>query len=172
MADHHFAETSQVAESLVRDLWPSLLRSTQHPDKEDLAQEALSRFFAVESWTSIPSPKAYVRTIFRHVLFERRQADARNSIFVRADDDLLDSLATAGPEGRLSVLQEIDSALSGMQETRRNVYMMKVQGFSYCEIACELKLTLNTVKKYVCHAQQYFRAVASHSESGIARHAG
>jgi len=171
MADH-FAENGQRAESLVRELWPSLLRSTQHPDKEDLAQEAFTRFFAVESWTSIPSPKAYVRTIFRHVLFERRQADARNSIFVRADEDLLDSVVTAGPETRLSALQEIDAALSGMQETRRNVYMLKASGLSYCEIACELNLTLNTVKKYVCHAQQYFRALASHSESEIAPRAG
>lgn len=168
----HFAEMGQQADNLVRELWPSLLRSTQHPDKEDLAQEAFTRFFAMKSWTTIPSPKAYVRTIFRHVLFERRQIDARNSIFVRADDELLDCAVTAGPEARLSALQEIDVALSAMQETRRNVYMLKASGLSYCEIAGELNLKLNTVKKYVCHAQQYFRALASHSESGIARRAG
>jgi RNA polymerase sigma factor (sigma-70 family) len=171
MADH-FAEMGKVAERLVRDLWPSLLRSTQHPDKEDLAQEALTRFFAAKDWTSIPKPKAYVRVIFRHVLFERRQVDARNSIFIPTDDDLLECIVAAGPEAKLSASQEIDAALSGMQETRRNVYMLKALGLSYREIASELNLKLNTVKKYVCQAQQYCRALASHSESGIARRAG
>lgn len=166
MADN-FAEISRLAERFVRDALPGLLRSTQHPEKEDFAQEAFSRFFTTEDWPSIRNPKAYLGQIFRHVIWERRRADARNSAFITTDSDQLERAvetcsapAAAGPEGKLSVSQEIDAALSGLPKTRRDVYILKALGHSYSEIEAEMSLACHTVKKYVCKAQQHCRGLA------------
>ncbi len=147
MADN-FAEMHRVAEELVRDSLPGLLRSTQHLDKEDLAQEALIRFLAVKNLTSIESPTAYLGQIFRHVVWERRKADARNAAFITTAYDPLESTvengsapAVAGPEAKLSVSQKSRPRSPVCRRRVGRGYVLKTLGLSYREISAELNLT-------------------------------
>ncbi len=96
-------------ESLVRDALAEPASFHAASRQGGSGAGSVEPLFAVESWTSIPSPKAYVR----HHLSARsvpnvdkpmpatRYSSGQTMICWIA-------LATAGPEGRLSVLQEID----------------------------------------------------------------
>jgi RNA polymerase sigma-70 factor (ECF subfamily) len=141
------------------DLYYFLLsRLRNEHDAKDVIQEIYLRLLRLGEGELVRNPHAYVYFVASQVLAQFRMR-AKHSPLVH-DSMLLQQSARhpaeVGPDGvadRWMALAEVEALLAALPQTHRKVFTMrKVDGLSWGEIAVRLKISVHTVKKYLCEA--------------------
>jgi RNA polymerase sigma-70 factor (ECF subfamily) len=139
-------------------------------DVPDVAQEVFLRLLRVERQDAIRNPEAYLFTVASHVLQQHTLRRSNDPIFVDITDADLDLVAPAGEEpsaradqvGRIEVLERALARLP--PKVGAALVMHRVGGYTVQEIADQLGVSRDSVKKYLMRA-------AEHCRKGRARHA-
>ena len=130
---------------------------------QDLAQETYLRLLRVEDTQLIRHPQAYLYRIAANLVYEYRLREVR--VPVTYDSELMNQHAQAPaetPANEPSQLLDASDRLEGLLEElspayRAIVVLRKRDGLSYDEIGKVLKLSPNTVKKYLVRALAQLR---------------
>lgn len=121
----------------------------------DLAQDTFMRLLTARELPALQEPRAYLTTVAKGVLINWYQRQALERAYLDALATLPEALAPS-PEQRTELLQtlhEIDAMLDALPPLVRRAFLMsQLDGRVYEDIACELKLSLSTVKRYMAQA--------------------
>ncbi|GAB7531322.1 sigma-70 family RNA polymerase sigma factor [Pseudomonas sp. 3A(2025)] len=121
----------------------------------DLAQDTFIRVLTQRTAPQLREPRAYLSTIARSLMidmFRRRALEQAYLETLAARPEALD----ISPETRLLIIEtllEIDRLLDGLGSRTREIFLMsQLDGLSYVEIARQLDVSVNTVKKHAVRA--------------------
>lgn len=121
----------------------------------DLAQDTFIRVLTQRSAPQLREPRAYLSTIARSLMidmFRRRALEQAYLETLAARPEALD----ISPETRFLIIEtllEIDQLLDGLGSRTREIFLMsQLDGLSYVEIARQLEVSVNTVKKHAVRA--------------------
>lgn len=121
----------------------------------DLAQDTFIRVLTQRSAPQLREPRAYLSTIARSLMidmFRRRALEQAYLETLAARPEALD----ISPETRFLIIEtllEIDQLLDGLGSRTREIFLMsQLDGLSYVEIARQLQVSVNTVKKHAVRA--------------------
>jgi len=142
-------------------------------DVGDLAQEVYMRLVLHRPDQPITKPLAYIYGVASHVVADYKTALAEERQHLTMECDFADGCVeehahptSAGIEETLTVLQQIEHALSELPPTQAAVlFAHKGCGYSYREVAEKLGLSIHTVEKYVTQAKGKFRALSRDAPS-------
>jgi RNA polymerase sigma factor (sigma-70 family) len=156
------AAAEQYAGQLRRFLIRRLKERPQ--DVDDLAQQVYVRLLAAANGGSlIRQPSAYLFKVAASVVndFYRGERRRRHVLY---DSEILDQVADgeAGPDAlaALELQEELQEALAQLPTTQKVVLLMQERdGYQYKEIAIKLKLSVDTVHKYVTVAKARLRTL-------------
>lgn len=136
----------------------------------DIRQEAYVRVYAA-ALQAIPSnPRAFLFSIVRHIMADRRRRERVVSIQAAGDSDFSNELIDEQtPERSLGARQELarlTQAFDRLPTKCREVFWMRrVQDLSQREVAQQLGVSENTIEKQICRAArllaQYVREFSS-----------
>ena len=157
-----FAQASfdQYRDHLHRYLVRRLRRS--HLDVDDALQETYLRLLRVDDTSLIRKPQAYLFRMASNVVRELELKE-QNTPLAMEDESVDPETIPASPASgtdRVEHASSLDAMLRRLPPVQQAVLvLMKRDGKSYREIAEELGLSLNTVKKYlflaVSHCRQH-----------------
>jgi RNA polymerase sigma-70 factor (ECF subfamily) len=111
----------------------------------------------------MPTVKAYLFTIARHLHVDRRKAQAR---FTELDPALASTERSV--EARLSSRSEVDAvrqAIRGLSDADREALLMRTGGLPYEEIAQALGISVTAAKVRVHRARKRLLAVPATKEN-------
>jgi len=161
--------TSTAAQRYARELHRYLLRRLRKPqDVEDLAQEVYLRLLRLDESKCIQKPLAFLYGVAAHVVADFRLQTSTQEEHLTFDEDAiqqwsehpLDVLPDALAE-RVALEQHLEWALKQLPPTQAAVLLAhKRDGFSYAEVAKRLKLSVNTVEKYLTQAKAKLRTLS------------
>ncbi|HEX7836366.1 MAG TPA: RNA polymerase sigma factor [Kofleriaceae bacterium] len=116
-------------------------------DAADLVQDTYERALrAQDRCDERRNPRGWMVTILHHLFIDRRRKMRRSARTVAVDDlDLAVPEPDASPPWSSVTLQQVDSALATVGAEFRRVYDLHVRGWTYDEIAAELKIPKGTV---------------------------
>lgn len=121
----------------------------------DLAQDTFIRVLTQRNAPQLREPRAYLSTIARSLMidmFRRRALEQAYLETLAARPEALD----ISPETRFLIIEtllEIDQLLDGLGSRTREIFLMsQLDGLSYVEIARQLEVSVNTVKKHAVRA--------------------
>jgi RNA polymerase sigma-70 factor (ECF subfamily) len=121
----------------------------------DLAQDTFIRVLTQRKALELREPRAYLSTIARSLMidmFRRRALEQAYLETLAARPEAVD----ISPEARLLIIEtllEIDQLLDGLGGRTREIFLMaQLDGLSYVEIARQLNVSVNTVKKHAVRA--------------------
>ena len=134
----------------------------QH-DAQDLAQEVYLRLLRVNDIDAVRNPEAYMFTVADHLLKERAVLARRQGRSIDLNESLEEELAVtdAPPEHdvdhalRAKRLTEVFAELS--PKCRAAVVLQYRDERTYAEIAAQLGVSTNMVKKYLAYAVAHCR---------------
>lgn len=134
----------------------SRLRNEQ--DAKDVVQEVYLRLLRLGTGELVRDPHAYVYFVARQVMAQFRMRVKLDPLVY--DSALLPNrdaeLAEVGRDSvadRWLALSEVEGLLAALPPMHRNVLTMrKLDGLSWLQIAERLKISVHTVKKYLCEA--------------------
>jgi RNA polymerase sigma factor (sigma-70 family) len=132
-------------------------------DVPDVAQEVFLRLLRVQQQDAIRNPEAYLFTVASHVLQQHTLRRSMDPIFVDITDALVE-VAIPGaddPEARADVagkMELLERALAQLPpRVAAALVMHRVLGFTVPEIADQLGVSRDSVKKYLMRAAQHCR---------------
>ena len=148
---HSFQKSIVEAMPAVRRFLTKKLKSVQEVD--DLVQETMARTIKSVGDRSIDSPVAYAMTTAKSVLFDYWKKSCQE-LNVELDEDIV------SPNGciennqiNVQQLESIKKVVDAMPALRREVFVRRrLEGQSREEIAKELNLSLDSVKKHINRA--------------------
>ena len=121
----------------------------------DLAQDTFVRVLTQRKAPELREPRAYLSTIARSLMidtFRRRALEQAWLETLAARPEAVD----VSPETRLLIIEtlmEIDQLLDGLGGRTREIFLMaQLDGLSYVEIARQMNVSVNTVKKHAVRA--------------------
>lgn len=124
-------------------------------DAADLAHDTFTRILAARTTAAIEQPRAYLASIAKNVLINRYRRQELERAY-------LDTLALVpepeapSPEQQLLILEtlhEIDAMLDTLPGKAKRAFLMsQLDGMRYEEIACELGVSLTSIKRYMKQA--------------------
>lgn len=128
----------------------------QKDDIDDVVQEALTRTAQYTDFRNIDSPTGYVIQVAKSVLVEHYRFHSKTE-HTEDGRDLLDQLVSPEDLERQLIdeqkLDVIQTTLRQMPELRRQVFIRrKLDGLSREQIAEELNLSVEAVKKHINRA--------------------
>jgi RNA polymerase sigma-19 factor, ECF subfamily len=141
-------------------------RLANKEDALDLAQEVYLRLLRLHKAELAVDCPAYFFTVAANVAREfrrraRRQPVTFDSGVVEQWSEQPTRTALEQPEEELATRRELVAALEQLNPTLRDVLLLtKRDGLSYAAAACELNLSVHTVKKYVARALSILRTSA------------
>lgn len=129
-----------------------LVASSQ--EVEDLYQETFLRVLAVENLEAIHSPKSFILTTARNLVFDQRRRRRSSAVDESCEldeaamaADNLDAEVQAIAWQKLRLLWE---AIGRMPEQRRQVFILyKLENKSYADIAADLGLNIDAVRQHI-----------------------
>lgn len=132
-------------------------------DVPDIAQEVFLRLLRVKRQDAILNPEAYLFTVASHVLQQHTLRRSTDPVFVDITDADLELAAPAGEDpatraeqaGRIEVLERALSRLP--PKVGAALVMHRVGGYTVREIADQLGVSHDTVKKYLMRAAEHCR---------------
>lgn len=121
----------------------------------DLAQDTFVKVLLNNKAAELREPRAYLTSVARSLLidmFRRRSIEqAYQEVLAAQPERVVDS-----PETReiiIEALMEVDRLLDSLGERGRSIFIMaQIEGLSLAEIARQLKLSVNTVRKHFIRA--------------------
>jgi RNA polymerase sigma factor (sigma-70 family) len=136
-------------------------------DVDDLAQQVYVRLLAVAKEGSlVRQPPAYMFRVAASVLSDFYDAEKKRRHVVSDADALLAAAENAaGPDElhALELREELGAALEQLPPTQKAVLLLQeVEGYQYKEIALKLRLSVDTVHKYVTVAKAKLRTILWH----------
>lgn len=132
-------------------------------DVPDVAQEVFLRLLRVEDYGSIRSPEAYLFTVASHVIHQHAARQLASPIEPDPADAFIDSHTrpSDNPQTRLELEQQIDSLQRALDELpprlASTLVLARLNDKSLEEIAIELGVSRESVKKYLARALQHCR---------------
>ena len=156
------------AQRYARELHRYLLRRLRKPqDVDDLAQEVYLRLLRLDEAKCVQTPLAFLYGVAAHVVADFRLQMSTEESHLTFDEDavqqwsehpvdvLPDELAE-----RVALEQQLEWALKQLPPTQAAVLLAhKRDGLSYEEVAKKLKLSVNTVEKYLTQAKAKLRTL-------------
>jgi RNA polymerase sigma-70 factor (ECF subfamily) len=133
-------------------------RVRRHPDAAELAQEVYVRMLRVPDMTTVRNPEAYLYAVASNLAKEHAHRAPHDSRVLDIDDPLLQGQLAELPafeggldrERRIRRLREVLDQLS--PKCRAAVVLQYWHGQNYEEIARQLGISTNMVKKYLSQA--------------------
>jgi RNA polymerase sigma factor (sigma-70 family) len=132
-------------------------------DVPDVAQEVFLRLLRVRREDAIRNPEAYLFTVASHVLQQhtlRRNSDPVFVDIADAESDLVVA-ATEEPPSQVDQVKRIEILVQALGKLPPRVsaalVMHRLGGYTVQEIADELGVAHDTVKKYLMRAAQHCR---------------
>lgn len=153
------------------DLYFFLLsRLKNEQDAKDVVQEIYLRLLRLGQGELVRNPHAYVYFVASQVLTQFRMRARENPVMY--DSQFLRNYdrhpANPGPDGvaeRWLALAEVEELLAALPPMHRRIFMMrKIDGLSWTQIAEALKISVHTVKKYLCEANARINVTAKEKE--------
>lgn len=155
-------------QGLTRKLRQFVGKRVQEADVvDDIVQETFARTYQRQAQdnNALASPEAYMTTVARHVIYEHWKRIEANSHTESLDDESLtephspaNGAATQhpSPEKHYEQKQQLErmlTVLEGMPPLRQKVFTMRrLEGKSRQEIASELEISPESVKKHITRA--------------------
>lgn len=145
--------------------WPN------RDDLADLRQETYARIFEAAQHALPQNPKAFLFSISRHIMSDRRRRERIVSIQAAGDHDFSNDLVEEKtPERAASVHQELTrlaQAFDRLPETcRQVVWMRRVQDVPQKEVALRMKITEKAVEKQISRAARLLARLIQQSDRG------
>jgi RNA polymerase sigma-70 factor (ECF subfamily) len=162
---------SKAAELYSADLHRFLVRRMHRPDDiQDLAQEVYVRLLKIENGEFVQNPKAYILQTASHVAHDYLEKDRRAEDHVVVDSEMADEAAerlgddpSCDLARRLSSEEQLNAALAKLSPIHQTVLLMFYrEGYSYEEIAQQLKVTIRQVKRYLANAKKELMEIDWH----------
>jgi RNA polymerase sigma-70 factor (ECF subfamily) len=156
------AAAEQYAEQLRRFL-VKRLKERPH-DVEDLAQQVYVRLLRMaKDGSLVRQPPAYVFSVAASVVSDFYKTEGKQK-HVLYDSEVLHQAGDfqAGPDALadLELREELEEALAKLPPTQKAVLLMQERdGYQYKEIALKLRLSVDTVHKYVTLAKAKLRTL-------------
>jgi RNA polymerase sigma factor (sigma-70 family) len=153
------------AEKCRRDLHRYLARCLRSDEEaNDLAQEAYLRYLQIPDAGVLRKPAGYLFRIALNLLYEWRHRRDRSPVTFDSDlaDKRADVWADAGADiyEQLTSREHLQKVLDAIPFNYRQVlWMNKVEGLTYHEIAVKLNLRPDTVLNYLARAAAHARRV-------------
>lgn len=156
------------AQRYARELHRYLLRRLRRPQEvDDLAQEIYLRLLRLDESKAVEKPLAYLYGVAAHVVADFKLDTNAEQSRLAYDDDTVEAWserpAAALPDElaeRVLLEQQIEWALNQLPPMQAAVLLAhKRDGFSYEEVARRLKLSVNTVEKYLTLAKAKLRTL-------------
>lgn len=132
-------------------------------DVPDLAQEVYLRLLRVNDQEAIRNPEAYLFTVASHVLHQHSLRQVANGAFIDITEAIPELLSPAGedPSARVDNSQRVERFCKTLERLPSRVgvalVMHRIYGYTVQEVANELGVARETVKKYLTRAVQYCR---------------
>jgi RNA polymerase sigma factor (sigma-70 family) len=145
-------------------LRPFAMRLTRdYDDANDLLQDTmLKAFMNREKFSDGTNLKAWLYTIMKNTFITNYQRLVRKRTFIDTTDNLhyLNAPGHTEQNGAQSTfaLQDIETALAGLDENHRHPFLMYFRGFKYHEIADRLSIPIGTVKNRIHLARKELKA--------------
>lgn len=132
-------------------------------DVPDVAQEVFLRLLRVERQDAIRNPEAYLFTVASHVLQQHTLRQSTHPVFVDITDALAelttppceDPAVKADNSGRIELLERALGQLP--PKVSAALVMHRLGGYTVSEIANELGVSRDSVKKYLMRAAEHCR---------------
>src|SRR6185312_2394871 len=136
------------------------LRNVQ--DVPDLAQEVYLRLLRVDRHEAIRNPEAYLFTIASHVLHQHSLRQAANAAVIEVTEAIPELFAPAGEDPSMRVenserMERFQKILARLPPRVGVALVMHRIGFTVQEVANELGVARETVKKYLTRAVEHCR---------------
>lgn len=128
----------------------------------DILQDAYLRLSRRRSGQNIGNPRAFVFRIVANLVIDHQRLSA-NRLEHDSADETLHNIPEhyPDPEKHYQYRQHLSALEQAMAElpdiTRRVFYLNRVEGFSYSEVAANLKLSESTVAKHLAQAIKHCR---------------
>ena len=162
-------EAADVVTELYTRLRPPLVSYVYHltgsaREAEDLVQIAFLQLFdGLNNKEQIRNVRAWLyRVVHNLAIDEARQAGRRKALFERWIPDHTDERDERSAENALIAREQIERALSGLNEREQRCLMLRAEGLSYQEIADVLETTAKSVSVYLARGLKKFE---SHNEA-------
>ncbi|MFD2034466.1 RNA polymerase sigma factor [Belliella marina] len=156
-------EFSYSLNKLSSSLKPFALKLTRDmDDANDLMQDTMVKAFTnKEKFTEGTNLKAWLYTIMKNTFITNYQRMVRRGTFVDTTDNLHyinsgDVLVENGAYGDFT-MDDIHSAIGGLDEVYKSPFMMHYRGFKYHEIAQKLDIPIGTVKNRIHIARKILK---------------
>lgn len=121
----------------------------------DLAHDTFVRLLTASVPSQLAEPRAYLTTVARHLVADHWRRLELERAYLAALAHVPEPEAPS-PEDRLLILESllrIDASLQALPAITRRVFLRsQLDGMVYADIACELKLSLSTVKRHMGRA--------------------
>jgi RNA polymerase sigma-19 factor, ECF subfamily len=159
---------SKAAELYSAELHRFLARRMHRPQEiEDLVQEVYIRLLKIDNGEFVRNPRAYILQTASHVFHDYFEKDRRTQQYVVTDSDVVERVSENPPElptcelaQRLSTQKQLNTALAQLSPVHASVLLMYYrEGYSYEEIASQLKVSLRQVKRYIANAKKELMAI-------------
>jgi RNA polymerase sigma factor (sigma-70 family) len=157
------------AQRYARELHRYLLRRLRRPqDVDDLAQEVYLRLLRLDEAKCVEKPLAFLYGVAAHVVADFRLQANAEEVHLTFDEKSVEERSERPAEiwpdelaERIALERHLDWALKQLPPTQAAVLLAhKRDGFSYEEIAKRLKLSVNTVEKYLTQAKAKLRTLS------------
>ena len=151
-----------LAKAFFTDHHPWLLgrlhqRLSNRADAEDLASETFVRVVAQPDLSGVGTPRAFLTTIAKRVLFDFWRRRDLERAYLDAITHLPQAVAPS-PEERallLESLQGIARALDGLPDKAQRAFLMsQLDAMTYAEIGKQLGVSASMVRKYMVQGWQ------------------
>lgn len=159
---------SKAAELYSAELHRFLARRMHRPQEiEDLVQEVYVRLLKVDEGDFVRNPRAYILQTASHVFHDYFEKDRRAQHYVVTDSEMVEHVSEHPPElptcelaQRLSTQKQLNAALAQLSPIHASVLLMFYrEGYSYEEIASQLRVSIRQVKRYLANAKQELMSI-------------
>jgi RNA polymerase sigma-19 factor, ECF subfamily len=132
-------------------------------DVPDVAQEVFLRLLRIEKHDAIRNPEAYLFTVASHVVQQHTLRRSGDPVFIDITDADFDLVAPAGDDPSTQAdysarLELLEHALARLPpKVGAALVLHRVGGYTIDEIASQLGVGRDAVKKYLMRAAQHCR---------------
>lgn len=153
------AAATQYAGRVRRYLLSRLRGRAQEVD--DVAQEVYLRLLRIPEETLIRQPPAYILRVAAGVISDFCESQRRRAAIVldtESGQDLSDLIGEDDPAGDLQLRRELERAIARLPATHQAVLILHERdGYTYKETALRLRLSVDTVHKYLVESKSRLR---------------
>lgn len=132
-------------------------RLSSRADAEDLASETFVRVVAQPDLSAVGTPRAFLTTIAKRVLFDFWRRRDLERAYLDAIAHLPEALAPS-PEERAVLLESLDAiarALDGLPGKAQQAFLMsQLDAMTYADIGAQLGVSASMVRKYMVQGWQ------------------